>query len=216
LNLEKGSPEFAKRLFPPRRSQWAVLISGRGSNLAALLDLQDEIDVRLVLSSNSKAYGLKRAERAGVPCGMVPTTSTVHESGRLRKIIHWPALSRLLKEKGITHIFLAGFMKVVPAVFIEEWAGRILNLHPSLLPAYPGLHSIERAIADRADLGVSIHEVVEDVDAGPMLCQRVVMRGEKIGVAIDKNILDSATIEFLVHVCEQKVVKEAALRWRRK
>ena len=138
MSLKERSPEFAKRLLPPRRSQWAVLISGRGSNLAALLELQDEIYLRLVLSSNSQASGLKRAQRAGVPCGLIPVTSTVHETGRLKKIINWPALSDLLKKKGITHVFLAGFMKVVPAAFIEQWAGRIINLHPSLLPNYPG------------------------------------------------------------------------------
>lgn len=189
------------------RRRWAVLISGRGSNLAALLDLRDEIDIRIVMSSEPKAYGLLRARRAGVPTALTPMVEVATKSGQKKLRIDWPQLEAELHRAGVTHIFLAGFMRIVPADFISRWQGRILNLHPSLLPQYPGLDSIARAFNERASIGVTVHEVNEEVDAGEIICQRHSLNAEEL-----KNY-SLASAEFLVHVDEQRVVKEAIRRW---
>ena len=181
--------------------RWAVLISGRGSNLAALLEMRDEIDVRLVVSSSPKAYGLLRARRAGVPAVLTPLIPNT-------KKIDWPRLTQLLRQNGITRVFLAGFMKIVPPEFVAEWRGCIVNLHPSLLPAYPGLKSIERAYNEGAAIGVTVHEVNEEVDAGQVICQRRCLNASEIReYSLDR-------VEFLIHVDEQRTVKEAIRRWR--
>lgn len=186
----------------PMRSQkrWAVFISGRGSNLAALLESKNEIDVILVVSSSAKAYGLLRAKRAGVQTAVFPRLLGTSK-------LDWAAIERTLARFGITHVFLAGFMRIVPPEFLMNWKGRVLNLHPSLLPAYPGLESIERAHEDRAAMGATVHEVVEEVDAGRIVCQRCSLNESEVS----EYLLASA--EFLVHVDEQRLVKEAIRRW---
>lgn len=175
--------------------RWAVFISGRGSNLASLLNLQTE-KLKLVVSSSPKALGVLRARRAGVPVVILP------------KPIKWDELNHELKRRGINRIFLLGFMKVIPAQFVEAWHRKIINLHPSLLPNYPGLESIERSFADQADMGVTVHEVVAEVDAGKMILQRRCLRSSQI----PEYSLENA--EFKVHIDEQRLVEEAFLRWR--
>lgn len=197
-----------------RRPRWAVMISGRGSNLAALLELRDEIDIRLVVSSSPKAFGLLRARRAGVPTMLAPHLAAPNATFGARsgatsgaKKIDWVKLDEMLRAQGVTHIFLAGFMKVVPGSFVELWRGRIVNLHPSLLPSYPGLDSISRALGEHADLGCTVHQVTEEVDAGEILVSRRCLRGpETVGFAPE-------LAEFLVHVDEQRLVKETLRRW---
>jgi phosphoribosylglycinamide formyltransferase-1 len=98
-------------------------------------------------------------------------------------------------------------MKVIPASFVNLWQGRIVNLHPSILPAYPGLESIERAYRDGHDLGLTVHEVTAEVDAGRVICQRRCLKAAIV------NEYSLATAEFLVHVDEQRAVKEAIVRW---
>ena len=182
------------------RANWAVMISGRGSNLAALLELREEINLRLVVSSSGEAYGLARANLAGVAAELAPSIEGT-------KKINWTALTSRLRSVGITHVFLAGFMRVVPASFVADWRGRIVNLHPSLLPAYPGLKSIERAHADGAAIGLTLHEVNEDVDAGRVICRRRSLSSfETRGHSLELN-------EFLVHVDEQRMIKELIRRW---
>lgn len=185
--------------FGPKR--WAIFISGRGSNLSCLLDMVcaqgiGAHQLALVVSNSPEAYGLLRAKRSGVP------TLT------LARPLNWEALHAALVERQITHVFLLGFMRVVPPSFLAKWEGRIVNLHPSLLPLYPGLHSIERAFHDQASLGASIHDVVAEVDAGQIFAQRTSLRAEDI----HRYSLDEA--EFLVHLDEQKLVQAAWLRWR--
>lgn len=180
--------------------RWAVLISGRGSNLAALLEWREEIDIRLVMSSSAKACGILRARRAGVP---VETTPLVPGT----KKIDWPAVIRRIEESGATHVFLAGFMKLVPEELINRFSpGRIVNLHPSLLPAYPGLKSIERAYYDGAELGCTVHDVILEVDSGKVLCQRRTLRKEDIAQ------YGFEQVEFLLHVDEQRIVREVIRR----
>lgn len=186
-----------------RGPRWAVLISGRGSNLGALLDLRDEIDIACVYSSSARAYGLLRARRAGVPTAVLVKTG----QGPIAKMIDWVALDRDLRRRGVSRLVLAGFMRIVPSSFIDLWEKRILNLHPSLLPAYPGVKSIERAYQAGDDVGVSIHEVDRGVDTGPVILRRRSLnQPAKRGYSLERS-------ELLVHIDEQRLIKEACLKW---
>ncbi len=139
----------------------AVFISGRGSNLQALLDLPDSVRVSLVVSTKENVWGLARAKRQGVPALI------------LEKKIDWELLQKELLARRIQQIFLLGFMKIVPVAFLNHWQGRIWNIHPSLLPEFPGLHAIENSYASMADMGVTIHEVDEGMDEGAQIYQAV-------------------------------------------
>ncbi len=169
-----------------RQRVWAVLISGRGSNLSALLDYPDEISISIVVSSKPGVDGLAKARRAGIPTLI------------LDRRIDWSALTVTLRSRGVTHICLAGFMRIVPPAFVAEWRGQIVNLHPSLLPKYPGLESIRVAFEADDDLGVTVHEVDEGVDTGRALLQKTSLKKPRAaGYSL-------ALAEFTVHVTEQR------------
>lgn len=148
------------------RSRWAVLISGTGSNLQSVLDRCFEPMPLVVYSSKALAPGLSKARRMGIPTVVLPNP------------IDWAALQKDLENRRIQKIFLLGFMKILPESFVQAWENRMFNLHPSLLPAYPGLHSFEKAYQDKAPLGVTVHKVIAELDAGPMLKQRSFLRGD--------------------------------------
>ncbi len=172
------------------RNKWAIFISGRGSNLAAAIDEVGE-DIKLVVVSSPKASGLLRAKRAGVSILQLP------------RPINWPQLTRELKERQINKIFLLGFMKIVPLEFIQSFSDSIFNLHPSLLPLYPGLDSIKRAYEDGANIGISVHRVIPEVDAGEILLQKTSFdrsRDEKLSLEVT---------ELKVHQDEQLLVRKA-------
>jgi phosphoribosylglycinamide formyltransferase-1 len=170
--------------------------------------MRADADIRLVVSSSPTAYGLLRAKRAGVPTELTPMKPSEKSGAKPgAKRIDWEALDSLLRSRGVTHLFLAGFMKVIPAAFIERWEERILNLHPSLLPAYPGLNSIERAYQDRVDVGLTVHEVTAEVDAGRIFCQRCCVKANEL------SQLSLEDVEQYVHINEQRAVKEAIFRW---
>ena len=141
-----------------KQRRWAVFISGQGSNLRALLQWTASEKIALVVSSRETANGISFAKRWAAP--------VIHFSN------DWDKLDKLLKEYRVTDIFLAGFMKIVPPDFVQLWKNRIFNLHPSLLPAYPGLNSIQRAFEEQAEMGVTIHCVDEGVDTGKVLLQK--------------------------------------------
>ncbi len=211
----ENSAARATRATRAKRRRWAVLISGRGSNLAALLDTRDEVEIALVVSSSHAAVGLKRAERAGVRTRVTPFK--LGRSGQ--PIIDWVKLNVMLRECGITNLFLAGFMKVIPSSFVECWEGKILNLHPSLLPKYPGLESIERAWRARENIGVTVHEVTPEVDAGKIILQRVTLAQSRHlnATSNEEYSFDSPldSVELRVHIDEQRAVKEAIRRWNK-
>jgi phosphoribosylglycinamide formyltransferase-1 len=140
--------------------RWAVFVSGTGSNLQALLESHNENLPVLVVSSSPLAPALGKARRSGVKTWVLP------------KPFDWMKLKRDLKEKRIFNIFLLGFMKILPQEFVEDRDFTILNLHPSLLPNYPGLRAFERAYEDRSPLGASLHKVVTEVDAGQIIKQK--------------------------------------------
>ncbi|MCX8502120.1 MAG: phosphoribosylglycinamide formyltransferase [Alphaproteobacteria bacterium] len=147
----------------------AVLISGRGSNLGALmkaLAAEERLSIVLVISNLADAGGLKIAEQAGIP------TVVVEHRDFATRLDFDRELDRLLRSAGIDLLCLAGFMRILTDEFVQKWAGRMINIHPSLLPKYPGLNTHERAIAagDR-EAGCTVHFVTALVDQGEIILQ---------------------------------------------
>lgn len=173
--------------------RWAVFLSGRGSNAEALWENLAELDVHLCVSSRKKAYGLCRARRLGIP------TLT------LEKNADWQKLTRELKARQINQIFLLGFMKIVPADFVDQWKSQIWNLHPSLLPDFPGLEAIEKSYEAGGCMGVTLHEVTPEMDAGPVILQKRICELSK-----DEMSLEEAQAK--ISRTEQQMVRELARR----
>jgi phosphoribosylglycinamide formyltransferase-1 len=150
--------------------QLAVLVSGNGSNLQAIIDAiaAGRLNARigLVASDRGGAYGLERARAAGIPTAVVSPRDYPDRAG-------WnDALGRLLDRSDAQLVVMAGFMKILDAGLVRRWPGRMLNIHPSLLPRYRGLHTHRRALeAGDAFHGTSIHFVTEELDGGPLVLQ---------------------------------------------
>ncbi len=143
----------------------AVLISGRGSNMKALVEQASGYEVVLVASNNPLAPGLAWARDNAIP-------TWTWESRGVEKAVWEAALDQSLEDHRIGTIALAGFMRIISAEFTRQWAGRIVNIHPSLLPKYRGLDTHKRAI-DAGDVfaGCSVHLVSEELDSGDVLAQ---------------------------------------------
>jgi phosphoribosylglycinamide formyltransferase 1 len=151
----------------------AVLNSGRGSNLAALIDAcrrpGARAEIALVISSRPDAAGLQRARAAGIPAEAVD-----HRRFERREEFD-RYVSDLLEAKDVALVCLAGFMRVLSGWFVARWRDRVLNIHPSLLPAFPGLDTHRRALAAGVRFsGCTVHFVRTEVDAGPIIVQGVV------------------------------------------
>ena len=162
------------------RRRVAVLISGGGSNLQALLDAAAAPDhpaaIALVVSNVEGAFGLQRAARAGVPA------TCLDHRGFADRAAFDAALDAILREAGIELVCLAGFMRILTAGFVARWHDRLLNIHPSLLPAFPGLHTHARALAAGVRIhGCTVHLVRAALDDGPILVQGIVpvMEGDE-------------------------------------
>lgn len=145
----------------------AVLASGSGTNLQALLDAPEVRDrVRLVVSDRSDAGALVRARAVDIPARVVPFAS--FPDRRAFSI----AVADAVEESGAKGVVLAGFMRVLSAEFVDRFGGRILNVHPSLLPRFPGARAVEAALEAGVDItGVTVHFVDEKVDHGPTVSQ---------------------------------------------
>jgi phosphoribosylglycinamide formyltransferase-1 len=140
--------------------RWAVFVSGRGSNLQSVLDIHAQYSqIQLVVSNKPEAEALLKAKRQGV------------RTLKLEANFNWDLLVHKLKCEGITHVLLLGFMKLVPAKLCDEYKDKIFNLHPSLLPEFPGLKAIEKSHAAGRTMGVSVHRVTAEMDAGEVLYQ---------------------------------------------
>jgi formyltetrahydrofolate-dependent phosphoribosylglycinamide formyltransferase len=146
----------------------AVLISGRGTNLQALIDAeQDAYEVVLVISNAPGVEGLERARRAGIEALVIDHRGFGKDREAFER-----AIDMELGARAIDLVALAGFMRVLTPFFVRAWAGRLVNIHPSLLPKYPGVKTHERALeAGDREHGASVHLVVEEVDAGEILGQ---------------------------------------------
>ncbi|MDJ0684928.1 MAG: phosphoribosylglycinamide formyltransferase [Alphaproteobacteria bacterium] len=148
----------------------AVLISGGGTNLQALMDAALEPDyparIVLVISNKPDAFGLTRAARAQIP------TRVINHRDYPDRTEFDARIQEELEGADIELVCLAGFMRILTPGFVTAWSGRMLNIHPSLLPAYKGLNTHARALADRAERhGCSVHLVEPALDSGPVLVQ---------------------------------------------
>jgi phosphoribosylglycinamide formyltransferase-1 len=172
-----------------------VLVSGEGTNLQALLDTvhaREGVEVVCVGSSREGAPGLERGRRAGVATAVHARAD--HPDGAARDA----ALGDWLEHHSVDLIVLAGFMEVLGGAFIERFKGRIVNVHPSLLPAFPGLRAIEQAVEYGVQvMGVTVHFVDEGIDSGPVILQEAFERGE------------AEEIEGRVHEIEHRLLPEA-------
>ena len=179
----------------------AILISGRGSNMASLIAAAREpefpAEIALVLSNKPDAPGLATARAQGIA-----TAAVDHKIYAGREAFEG-SLQKMLQAHRIDFICLAGFMRMLTPSFVEQWEGRLINIHPSLLPSYKGLHTHERALADGVKIhGCTAHYVVAEMDAGPIIAQAAVA------------VLDADTPESLgARVLEQEhVIYPLALR----
>lgn len=151
----------------------AVLISGNGSNLQALIDVCASPDyparIMLVISNKEEAFGLKRAEKAGITTRIIK-----HKDFPAREQFD-AALHQALVEEKVEFVCLAGFMRLLTPGFVEKWQGRMINIHPSLLPSFKGVDTHAQALAAGVRIhGCSVHHVVAEMDAGPLIIQAAV------------------------------------------
>jgi len=150
--------------------QLAILISGNGSNLQSIIDAIElgklNAQIRAVISNNSEAYGLVRATKHGLNTWVIDHRD-FHDRDQFDTV-----LQHYLESVEVDYIVLAGFMRILGPDIIKAFENRILNIHPSLLPAYKGLNTHQRALDDgAAQHGVSIHVVTAELDDGPIICQ---------------------------------------------
>ncbi|MCP1508088.1 phosphoribosylglycinamide formyltransferase [Pseudomonas sp. LY-1] len=186
----------------PATCDVVVLLSGTGSNLQALIDSTRTGDsparIAAVISNRSDAYGLQRARDAGIA-----TRTLDHKAFEGREAFD-SALIELIDTFNPKLVVLAGFMRILSADFVRHYAGRLLNIHPSLLPKYKGMHTHQRALdAGDSEHGCSVHFVTEELDGGPLVVQAV--------VPVESD--DSAqTLAQRVHTQEHRIYP-LAVRW---
>ncbi|MFN7454450.1 MAG: formyltransferase family protein [Pseudobdellovibrionaceae bacterium] len=169
--------------------RWAVFVSGSGTNLQSLLSLRASLHLACIVSSRPGAIACQRASRNFIPL-LLPSFSQKES---------WALLSQELKQRKIQKILLLGFMRIVPEEFLKNWKNRIWNLHPSLLPAYIGAKALERSFEERAKMGVSLHDVIPEMDAGLVRLQSRVRSAEKS--------VDVSESQFWIHKEEQRLVR---------
>ena len=186
----------------PQTCDVVVLLSGTGSNLQALIDStrtgDSPVRIAAVISNRSDAYGLQRAKEAGIE-----TRSLDHKAFEGREAFD-SALVELIDTFNPKLVVLAGFMRILSADFVRHYEGRLLNIHPSLLPKYKGMHTHQRALdAGDSEHGCSVHFVTEELDGGPLVVQAV--------VPVESD--DSAqTLAQRVHTQEHRIYP-LAVRW---
>ena len=166
-----------------------VLVSGNGTNLQALIDA--ELPVRAVASNRKDAYALVRARAAGVPTATFSLDCHADRAERDLVMATW------LEEHGVELVVLAGYMHLLTPPFLQRFPERVVNVHPSLLPAFPGAHAIDDALAAGVDTtGVSVHYVDEGLDSGPLIAQEPV------------PVEPRETLEERIHAVEHRLLPE--------
>ena len=177
----------------------AVLVSGEGSNLQAILDTvhgREGIEVVAVASNRAEARGLERARGAGVQTAVFARDDFADRPARDVAMGDW------LEQHGAELVVLAGYMELLSPEFVRRWQGRLINVHPSLLPAFPGLHAIQQAIDYGVRvMGVTVHFVDEGVDTGPIIAQEA--------FEVDPYALGVDAIEARVHAVEHQLLPRA-------
>lgn len=180
----------------------AVLISGSGSNLQAIIDHQknhtDEYEVALVISNKADAFGLVRAQNAGIP-----TQTIDHTQFDCREAFD-KQLQNTIDQANIDLIVLAGFMRILTPDFTRHFLGKMINIHPSLLPKYTGLNTHKRALAaGDSEHGLSIHFVTPELDGGPVILQA------KVGIETGDT---EADLQHRVHQ-EEHIAYPLVISW---
>lgn len=171
-----------------------VLISGRGSNLEAILTAIErkmlDAEVKVVLSNKASAPGLDRARARGIPALYVDPAPFAQETNS--REAYDGRLLEILEAHGVEAVALAGYMRIVTPVLIRRYPSKMLNIHPSLLPAFPGLHAQKQAVAWGAKVsGCTVHFVTEGVDEGPAILQSVVqVRDDDTEESLSARILE--------------------------
>jgi len=186
-------------MFGSAAKRIAILISGRGSNMVALADaVRDgtihDAEVAIVISDKRNAAGLEKANQRGIE-------TLVIERGARTRAEHDREIIAALRMRHIDLVCLAGYMRVLSSEFIDAYRGRILNIHPSLLPSYPGLEAQRQALEDGAKVsGCTVHFVDETLDGGPIVARREVPVHED-------DTVDSLSARILIE--EHKLYSEA-------
>jgi phosphoribosylglycinamide formyltransferase 1 len=192
-----------------RRKRAAVLISGRGSNMAALIEAARQADypaeIALVVSNRPDAAGLQVAEAAGIATSIVDHTRYEHRESFER------ALYANLDVHGVELVCLAGFMRLLTPWFVRLWEGRIINIHPALLPAFKGLDTHRHALAAGVKIhGASVHFVIPEVDSGPIIAQAAVpVRDDDTEESLAARVLAA---EHRLYPLALKLLAEGRLR----
>lgn len=175
-----------------------ALISGSGSNLQSIIDAELPIDLRAVISNNPDAYGLVRALNAGI------TSHVIDHREFSNRAQYDQELMTVIDEYDPELVVLAGFMRILDQAFVEHYTGRLINIHPSLLPKFPGLNTHKRAIeSGEQQHGATVHFVVPEVDAGPIIIQATVPVYED----------DSPEVLAARVLCEEHRIYPQAIRW---
>jgi len=186
----------------PATCDVVVLLSGTGSNLQAMIDsfkgVDNPVRIRAVISNRADAFGLQRASDAGIEARVLD-----HKAFEGREAFD-AALIELIDTFQPKLVVLAGFMRILSATFVRHYQGRLLNIHPSLLPLYKGLHTHQRVLeAGDSEHGCSVHFVTEELDGGPLVVQAV--------IPVELN--DSpASLAHRVHAQEHEIYP-LAIRW---
>ena len=171
-----------------------VLVSGSGTNLQALIDAQ--LPIACVGSNKPGVMGLERAAKAGIETGVFERENYPDRPARDTALADW------LQERGVEWVVLAGYMHVLTPAFLSRFPRRVINLHPALLPSFPGAHAIDEALAYGVRwTGVTVHFVDEGVDTGPVILQ------EPVEVKDDDDV---TTLAERIHAVEHRLLPEAA------
>ena len=180
-----------------------VLVSGRGSNLQAIMDRIADgylpLEIAVVISDKSDAFALERAHKAGIKTVAVERKACASKDDFEAKI------TAALEEAGCELVVLAGFMRILSGSFVNKWHHKIINIHPALLPSFPGLHGQGQAVAYGVKFsGCTVHFVDEGTDSGPIILQKVVP-------VLDDDTEDTLADRILVQ--EHIVMPEALKLW---
>jgi phosphoribosylglycinamide formyltransferase 1 len=192
------------------RKRVAVLISGRGSNMAALIEAAKDKDypaeIALVVSNQPEAGGLTTARAAGIATEIVDHAAYGKERAAFER-----ALQAMLVQHRIEIVCLAGFMRLLTPWFVGQWPNRLLNIHPALLPAFKGLDTHKRALQAGAQVhGATVHFVVPEMDAGPIIAQgAVAVQQSDTEETLSRRVL---AVEHRIYPLALKLVAEGRVR----
>ncbi|QQR79910.1 MAG: phosphoribosylglycinamide formyltransferase [Deltaproteobacteria bacterium] len=182
-----------------KKVKLGVLVSGSGTNLQAILNACKKssypAEVAVVISNNPEAYGLIRAQKAK-RLSIIISHKDFETRESFEKVLH-----DTLKEQKVDYVILAGFMRILSPFFIKKWKNKILNIHPALLPSFPGTHAIQQAFDYGAKItGVTVHFVDEGTDTGPIILQEALAIKE--GTSLKK-------LEESIHKIEHRLFPKA-------